>query len=220
MKSFGKISLKKVSYFENERMLSLLNTKQPTTYSNTDKTKPNVVIILLESFSKEYTQLKNPEATPYLNELAKKSVFFDKAYANGRRSIEGVASVLSGIPALMEEPFVNSEFSANQIIGLGTLLGSNGYHTSFFHGAKNGSMHFDQFSKSVGIENYFGKSEYPNALDDDGTWGIFDEPFLRWTCAKYSDFPKPFFSTIFTLSSHQPFKIPDQFENDFSDGRA
>jgi phosphoglycerol transferase MdoB-like AlkP superfamily enzyme len=217
IKSLGKSTFERQHYFDNQKMLSLLNIQDlPTQLTPAVQTKRNVVVIILESFSREYTSVKSPEATPYFNQLQAKSVHFDKAYANGVRSIEGVAAILSGIPALMEEPFINSEFSTNQIIGLGTLLTKEKYHTSFFHGAKNGSMHFDQFTKSVGIENYFGKSEYDRAGDDDGTWGIYDEPFMQWMCEKLSTFPTPFFSSVFTLSSHQPYNIPQQLQNKFN----
>jgi len=222
MKSFGKPPVERIKYFDSEKMLSLLNQQDlPSTFALTQKrSKPlNVVYIFLESFSQEYTQLKDPEATPFFNSLRKKSTDFTNSYANGRRSIEGVAALLSGIPALMEEPFINSEFSANQVIGLGTLLTAANYHTSFFHGAQNGSMHFDQFMRSVGIQNYFGKNEYPNQGDDDGTWGIFDEPFLQWTCEKLTQFPQPFFTSIFTLTSHQPFKVPEKYQDRFKDER-
>lgn len=222
MKSFGKPPVERIKYFESEKMLSLLNQQDlPSTFALVQRRSVslNVVYIFLESFSQEYTYLKDPEATPYLNSLRKKSAYFSRAYANGRRSIEGVAALLSGIPALMEEPFINSEFSANQVIGLGTLLTSANYHTSFFHGAQNGSMHFDQFMRSVGIQNYFGKNEYPNKGDDDGTWGIYDEPFLQWTCEKLTQFPRPFFTSIFTLTSHQPFKVPEKYQERFKDDR-
>ena len=230
-KSFTKTSLPKVHYFDRQKMLALLNAQDisstrlsATTIKSSNlsdlqpKQSVNVVIILLESFSQEYTQLKNPERTPFLNRLRQKSVDFTKAYANGRRSIEGVAALLSGIPALMEEPFINSEFSANQVIGLGTLLKEQHYHTSFFHGAQNGSMHFDQFAQSIGIQNYFGKNEYPNTGDDDGTWGVYDEPFLQWICQKFNEFPQPFLSSVFTLTSHQPFKIPAAYQDRFTEG--
>lgn len=222
MKSFGKPPVEKVQFFDSEKMLSLLNQQDlPSTFSLKEKRSLplNVVYFFLESFSQEYTQLKDPEVTPFLNSLRTKGVDFKHSYANGRRSIEGIAALLSGIPALMEEPFINSEFSANQVIGLGTLLTAANYHTSFFHGAKNGSMHFDQFMRSVGIQNYFGKNEYPHAGDDDGTWGIFDEPFLQWTCEKLSQFSQPFFTSVFTLSSHQPFKIPEKYQDRFKDDR-
>jgi phosphoglycerol transferase MdoB-like AlkP superfamily enzyme len=220
LKSFGKPSVERIHFFDNEKMLSLLNAQNIKSQKIQASPKNiNVVYIFLESFSKEYLDLQNPEATPYLNSLRKKSVDYAKAYANGRRSIEGVAALLSGIPALMEEPFINSEFSANQIIGLGTILSSHNYHTSFFHGAQNGSMHFDQFMKSVGIQNYYGKNEYPNKDDDDGTWGIYDEPYLQWACSKLTEFHEPFFTSIFTLSSHQPYNVPEKYKERFKDER-
>ncbi len=222
LRSFGKPAVERIHFFDNQKMLSLLNRQDlASTFQDQrgESQKMNVVYVFLESFSKEYLELKNPEATPYLNNLRKRSSDFPKAYANGRRSIEGVAALLSGIPALMEEPFINSEFSANQVIGLGTMLTAQNYHTSFFHGAQNGSMHFDQFMKSVGIQNYFGKNEYPEPADDDGTWGIYDEPFLKWTCEKISTFPAPFFTSIFTLTSHQPYNIPATYQDQFTDDR-
>lgn len=221
LKSLGKSSLQRVSHFEKKEMLSLLNTQdiKPISFVSSDK-KPNIVIVILESFSKEYLILQNPEATPYLNQLRQKAFDFKNAYANGGRSIEGIAAILSGIPALMEEPFINSEFSANQIIGLGSLLAAQNYHTSFFHAATNGSMHFDRFTKSVGIENYFGLNEYPDQKDHDGSWGIFDEPYLQWACKKLSEFQSPFFSTVFTLSSHQPYNLPDKYRDKFKDERS
>lgn len=220
IKSATQESLKRLHFFENKELLSYLNAQdvKPLPISAEGK-KPNIVIVILEGFSKEYLALKNPEATPYFNQLRKEAVDFKSAYANGRRSIEGMAAILSGIPALMEEPFINSQFSANQIIGLGTLLKADNYHTSFFHGANKGSMHFDTFTKSVGIENHLSINEYPNKTDYDGTWGVFDEPFLQWTCQKLNKFPEPFLSTIFTLSSHQPYTVPAEYKDKFKDDR-
>lgn len=219
LKSASQEHLQRVHYFDNKEMLSYLNRQniQPVPVK-IDK-KLNIVIVILESFSKEYIDLKDPEATPYFNSLRKRSLDFTEAYANGRRSIEGMAAILSGIPALMEEPFINSQFSANQVIGLGTLLKADNYHTSFFHGTANGSMHFDSFTKSVGVDHYFGFDEYPEKKDHDGTWGIFDEPFLQWTCHKISEFPQPLLSTLFTLSSHQPYLLPSKHKDEFKDER-
>lgn len=219
LKSFGKNSLQRASYFETNEMLSLLNTQEILPV-RIQAQKPNVMVIILESFSSEYLSLREPEATPFLNKLRAEGVDFPNSYANGRRSIEGVAAVLSGIPALMEEPFINSEFSANQIIGLGSVLAAQNYHTSFFHATANGSMHFDRFTKSVGIDNYFGLNEYPDKNDNDGSWGIYDEPFLQWTCKKLSEFKAPFFSTVFTLSSHQPYNFPEKYHERFKDDRS
>ncbi|MFN8791671.1 MAG: LTA synthase family protein [Bdellovibrionales bacterium] len=177
---------------------------------------PNVVILVLESFSWEYTGL-NPrlqqEYTPFLNSLMKKSLTFTKGFANGRRSIEGVAALLTGIPALMEEPFVTSEFATNDFEGLGEVFARRGYLTSFYHGGDNGTMHFDSFTAKAGFQSYFGSREYPNPDDHDGVWGIWDRPYFQYFAQELSGQKEPFLSVLFTLSSHQPYRVPE-FEKD------
>jgi len=183
--------------------------------------RPNIVLIILESFSYEYT---GPGGyTPFLDSLAKKSLAFNNAFANARRSIEGIGAIMGGIPSLMNEPFISSQYLTNYFLGVGTLLGKAGYETNFFHGAQNGSMYFDQFMKSAGVKGYFGKNEYMNehpghSQDDDGTWGIWDEPFFQWTLQKMQSFPQPFFTAIFSLSSHHPFRVPEVYQGKFPKG--
>ncbi len=192
--------------------------------------KPNVVFIILESFSYEFLGAGQrsiqvaAEAgrsyTPFLDELAKKSLFFENHFANARRSIEGIGAIIGGIPSLMSEPFLSSQYLTNHFVGAGTHFAGAGYHTSFFHGAKNGSMYFDQFMKSAGIQNYFGKNEFPDPSQDDGTWGIWDEPFFEFFKQKISTFPEPFLSCIFSLSSHHPYRIPKEYEGQFPIGES
>lgn len=174
--------------------------------------RPNVVILILESFSWEYTAL-NPnlqkEYTPFLNSLMKQSLTFTKGMANGRRSIEGVAALMSGIPALMEEPFITSEFATNNFEGLGSIFARRGYTTSFFHGGDNGTMHFDAFTSRAGFQSYYGSREYPNAQDHDGVWGIWDRPYLQYYVNQLNQQTEPFMSAMFTLSSHQPYRVPE-----------
>jgi phosphoglycerol transferase MdoB-like AlkP superfamily enzyme len=217
IKSLSQKNLERHSFFSEEKMLSLLNYNPQLFQSSEvpDLQKQNLVILMLESFSSEYVNEKN---TPFFIELSHRGGYIPTAYANGRRSIEGIAAVLAGVPALMEEPFVNSPFATNDFVGLGSLLKKAGYHTSFFHGAKNGSMRFDLFTRSAGFDHYFGKNEFPDVTQDDQTWGIYDEPFLRWGCEKLDTFPQPFAAVFFTLTSHHPYKIPEQYQTKFSEG--
>lgn len=188
-----------------------------TDFKSLFPTKPNIVVVILESFSYEYMGFENNQSyTPFLKELSQKSIFFKNAMADGRRSIEGVAALLAGVPAWMEEPFISSEFSSNQFLGLGTYLKKFNYTTSFFHGGKNGTMYFDSFSKAAGFENYFGLNEYPEKEKHfDGNWGIFDHYFFQDVITKTNQMRTPFLDVIFTLSSHHPYKIPDEFASQF-----
>ncbi len=182
----------------------------------------NVVVIILESFSLEYVGAANdyPGYTPFIDELAKMSFFFPLDFASARRSVEGLPAVLCGLPAMMAEPVITSDFSNNRFDCLPKVLGANGYSTYFLHGAHNGSMHFDTFSKIAGFENFVGLNEYPkdNKDDFDEVWGVLDEPMLQYAVKTIDEAPKPVMLSLFTLSSHHPYYIPPKYRGKFPKG--
>jgi phosphoglycerol transferase MdoB-like AlkP superfamily enzyme len=171
--------------------------------------KTNVVVVVLESFSAEYsTHLSGrPGYMPFLDSLMQQSLCYTRAYANGRRSIDGIPAVLAGIPELMDEAFIASPYAQTRFTALGNTLRDVGYHTSFFHGGNNGSMGFDAFARSAGFKRYIGRNQYPHQEDYDGSWGIRDRPFLKFFAEKLSEQPQPFASCVFTLSSHHPYDL-------------
>ena len=182
----------------------------------------NVVILILESFGQEYTGYynKNGGYTPVLDSLLRQSYVFVNAFSNGKQSVDAVPAILSGIPGLMQEPFSASAYAANRMPSLGTYFSEQGYHTQFFHGGVNGTMGFEAFSQSAGMQHYYGKSQYPEVKRDyDGNWGIFDEPYLNYFAHELSKNDKPFFSVLFTLSSHHPYTIPDAYKGKFPKGK-
>jgi phosphoglycerol transferase MdoB-like AlkP superfamily enzyme len=176
--------------------------------------KKNVVVIILESFSKQFTGLGNRKSyTPFLDSLMKHAYVCTQAYANALHSAEGVPAVIAGIPSLMAEPITTSAYGTNKITALPGLLKQEGYTTAFYHGGTNGTMSFDVFAANAGFDRYYGREEYNNEKDYDGNWGIWDEPFLQYFANNLSQTKQPFFAAVFTLSSHEPFKVPEQYEN-------
>lgn len=218
-----KEDLKIIKYYKEEELKSIFNpiiTLKPDT---TAITKKNVVILILESFGSEnigYSNINGKGYTPFLDSLIPKSYFFKNGFANGRLSIDAVPSIISSIPSLMDSNFIQSSFAFNKVNSLPKILKSKGYNTSFFHGAFNGSQNFDQYAKISGFENYYGKNEYPYSGGEDGRWGIFDEEFLQFFGEKLSSYNEPFFSTLFTISSHNPYIIPEKYSNKFPKGTA
>lgn len=209
-----KEELEKVHYFEEKELLSIynpiinLNPRLPVT-------KKNVVIIILESFGDENV---GRGYTPFLDSLITKSYYFKNGFANGKVSIDAVPSILSSIPSLMNNSFISSSFSLNKINGLPKILKKEGYGTSFFHGSFNGSQNFDQYAKVAGFDQYYGKDEYDGKEAFDGKWGIYDEEFMQFFCKKLSGFKQPFFSSIFTISSHNPYRVPEKYKGKFPKG--
>lgn len=221
--SIGTPPIEKIQYFKTDNEAKAYIKKYITTSTQTTPSLPkntNVVILILESFNREYMGYGNPYEgyTPFLDSLANQSLFFKNGMANGRKSMEAVPSVLSSLPAFMEEPYITSIYQTNKIEGLGNILLNHGYHTSFYHGAMNGSMGFDAFTKNVGMTHYDGLNEYPNINDFDGHWGIYDGPYLQYFIQQLNHTKKPFASTLFTLSSHQPYSIPDSLDKYYIPG--
>ena len=100
------------------------------------------------------------------------------------------------------------------------LLKRKGYYTAFFHGAPNGSMGFDSFAKVAGFNDYFGLNQYPEKSDFDGMWGVWDEPFFKFFAGKLNSFKQPFCASIFSVSSHHPFEVPEKYTGKFKKGPA
>ena len=173
----------------------------------------NVVVIILESFSKEYVG----HYTPFLDRLMEESVTFEYSFASGRKSIDAMPSILSSIPSLIE-PYIVTPYSTNQVSSIADCLKHKGYSTAFFHGAPNGSMGFQAYARSAGFDAYYGMDEYGNKADFDGTWAIWDEPFLQYYAKTMSTMPEPFMTAVFTASSHHPFKVPKQYKDSFPKG--
>lgn len=183
--------------------------------------KPNVVVIILESFSAAYSgTLSGGESyMPFLDSLMGHSLNFTRAYANGRRSIDGVPAILASMPELMDEAFLTSRYASIPFTSLASVLAADGYHTSFYHGGRNGTMGFDGFTRSAGFQRYVGMDEYPNGKTDyDGNWGIRDRPFLQFWAQELAKEPEPFLSTLFTLSSHHPYRLPKEEADRFAGG--
>lgn len=185
--------------------------------------KVNVVVLILESFSKEYIGFYNQHIdgyngfTPFLDSLLAQSVTYTHSFASGRKSIDAMPSVLSSIPMLIE-PYIVTPYSTNAVSSLAACLKEEGYATAFFHGAPNGSMGFQAYARSAGFEQYLGMDEYDGIEAFDGTWAIWDEEFLQYYARSMSQMQQPFMTAVFTASSHHPFRVPKRYEGVFPRG--
>ena len=192
------------------------------------QTPKNVVVLIVESFGREYIGALNKTLdngrykgyTPCVDSLIGRSITFTHSYCNGRKSIDGMPSILSSIPMFVE-PFFLTPASMNHVSGIAALLGAEGYQTAFFHGAQRGSMGFQAFSRATGFQQYYGREDY-NAdprfggdADFDGMWAIWDEPFLQYYATKMSEMRQPFMTAVFTASSHHPYAVPEQYKSTY-----
>ena len=228
IRTIGKKVFEIPEYMSEQEMNALYS---PVIIPNSSSLIPNssnknVVILIVESFGREYIGGYNKWLdggkykgyTPFVDSLMQHSQTFLYSYCNGRKSIDGMPSILSGIPMFIE-PFFLTPASMNDVSGIAGELKNKGYYSAFFHGAENGSMGFEAFARKTGFTDYFGRTEY-NAdkrfngdKDFDGMWAIWDEPFLQFFATKMSEFKQPFVSAVFTASSHHPYKVPEEYKD-------
>jgi phosphoglycerol transferase MdoB-like AlkP superfamily enzyme len=220
IKSIGNTALEEANYFTAEQAAEIFPLHFQMVNSNANQ--KNVIVIILESFSKEYTgkQADGKLFTPFLDSLSVAGISYKNSFANGKRSIEGLPAILASVPALMNEPFITSQYNTNRINSIASLLTKKGYSSSFFHGGNNGTMGFDNFTAAAGYKKYYGKSEYKgDAINDDGHWGIYDHAFYEFMIEKLKTEKEPFTSTVFSLSSHHPYSVPAGREKLYPEGK-
>ena len=229
-RTIGKAVFVVPDYYASEAEMAAVYSPihQPLATDSCAFTKKNVVVLIVESFGREYigalnTTLDNSQYkgyTPCVDSLIAKSVSFSRSFCNGRKSIDGMPSILSSIPMFVE-PFFLTPASMNHVSGIARLLADEGYQTAFFHGAQRGSMGFQAFSRATGFQEYYGREDYNQDKrfggdrDFDGTWAIWDEPFLQYYATKMSDMKEPFMTAVFTASSHHPYVVPDEYKDTY-----
>ena len=227
IRTIGKNVFTVPDYFDSEEAMKAVYSPihHPAFPNDTAFKKKNVVILIVESFGREYIGALNHDLdggtykgyTPFADSLIAQSTTFRYSFCNGRKSIDGMPSILSSIPMFVE-PFILTPSSMNEFSGLADILGAEGYQTAFFHGAQNGSMGFQAFAQKTGFQHYYGRTEYEAAKgtnDFDGTWAIWDEPFLQYYVEEMSRMQEPFMTAVFTASSHHPFVVPEKYQRQF-----
>ena len=233
IRTIGKKVFVVPQYFDEKELNSIYSplhnvNEETDTLALSDKSllhRKNIVVLIVESFGREYIGGYNKWLdngrykgyTPFVDSLMAHSLTFEYSYCNGRKSIDGMPSILSSIPMFVE-PFFLTPASMNDVSGLAKELKNEGYYSAFFHGAENGSMGFQAFARATGFTDYFGRTEYNEDKrtggdrDFDGTWAIWDEPFLQFYANKMTEMKQPFITAVFTASSHHPYAVPEGWE--------
>jgi phosphoglycerol transferase MdoB-like AlkP superfamily enzyme len=227
-KTMERKPVERLTYFTDEELATLYSpTHQP--FDTIPFQKKNVVLFILESFSKEHSAYYCPHLypdgqgfTPFLDSLMREGLCFHNAFANGRKSIDALPSILASIPSY-KNPFVLMPVSLGKMEALPAILSKNGYNTYFFCGAEKNSMGFESFAVLSGINTMFSKEDYEkkcevNKLTVEPYWGVYDMPFLQFMATEMNRFQTPFFTSVFNLSSHHPFVVPENYEDKLPKG--
>ncbi|NLJ82208.1 MAG: sulfatase-like hydrolase/transferase [Bacteroidales bacterium] len=219
-------------YFDEKEVNAIFTPYHyPKTPSVYHFDKPNVMIFIMESFSKEHSKFYCPELyseeegfTPFLDSLMGQSYVFTQAFSNGMKSIDALPSILTSIPSY-KRSFVLLPQSLATTEGLPKILNNQGYGTYFFCGAEKNSMGFEAYAKIAGINTFYSRNDFEaerkvDALTVEPYWGVFDVPFFQYVADKLEDISPPFFASVFNLTSHHPYVIPADYEDKVPQGHT
>lgn len=171
--------------------------------------RPNVVLILLESFSAKTIECLGglPGITPNINKYSKEGILFKNMYACGNRSDKGIPAVLSAYPCNPGNSILRYPAKSEKLPCLAKDFNNMGYNTSFYYGGDVNFANIRQYVTTGGFKDIVVDEDFDSKYNN-SKWGVHDHVmFDRF----YSDMMKeqePFFKMVFTLSSHEPFDVP------------
>lgn len=174
----------------------------------------NVAVLILESWSAKFVGAlgAEPDATPFFSRLSQDGLLLTNCFANAQRSIEGLSAILGSVPVWQGMVLGQGGLLyQTRLEPVGSVFRANGYQTLFVHGARRGSMGFDGLMKRIGIERHVSREDFElTETTDDGVWGIYDEPAFLRADAEMRRLQEPFYTAVFSLSSHTPYLLPSK----------
>lgn len=189
--------------------------------------RPDILLIIWESFAAEYSGFfggKEP-STPNLDELARQGVAFTHCHAASFRTDRGLVGVLSGYPAQPTTSIIRHTRKLPGLPGLArTLADRAGYTTTAIHGGDMSFMHMSDYYLASGHHRLIGLHDFPEGLES-CKWGIHDDPVMQRAADEairlHKESDDPFFISVMTLSSHEPFIVPERrMDNDIRNAYA
>jgi hypothetical protein len=210
------------NYMPNEMVDSMVPVIKQ--YPRLDTVRRNIVLFILESVNAFDLQIGHPGKafTPFMDSLMMKSTVFTNAFANGHQSNQGIVALLAGIPTFTDVPYFHSPYAGNHLAAAPELLREEGYKTHFFYGAGPDHFGFEKFGRIAGVSQFYNRETYGRKEHYDGNWGVYDHHFFDYAATTLAQETSPFFATIYNVSTHPPFAIPDEHRRDarFSRGSA
>jgi phosphoglycerol transferase MdoB-like AlkP superfamily enzyme len=195
-----------------DRAQSLIQSAKPT--GDPDRqvitsAKPNIILVILESFSASATSCINPKeiSTPNLDKLAKSGILFSNCYSSGDRTDKGLVSIFGGYPAQPTTSIIKFPNKTQSLPSLTKELRNAGYHTAYYYG---GDIEFANYQSYL-LNAKFGELISMKDFETSKricNWGVPDEYLFARMTEDILKMPKPYFVSCITLNSHPPYDIP------------
>jgi phosphoglycerol transferase MdoB-like AlkP superfamily enzyme len=191
----------------------LYAVKKDTSINILTTNRPNVVLIIMESFTADLTKVLGNEngITPEFDSLVHQGVLFSSIYSAGNRTDKGIVGTLAGFPSLAAGNMVNFPNKFQKIPSISQEFKRNGYQTSFFYGGESEFDNYKAFIRSHGFQKLRDKNDF-SKKDMNSKWGAFDGVVFNRQLQELNKTKQPFFSTQMTLTNHEPFEVPGAYK--------
>ena len=199
-----------ISYEEASLITKKLYSKQDSTLHLLNTSNPNVIFIVLESFTSDGVEFFGglKDITPNLNQLAKEGISFTNIYATGSRSDKGLVGILSGYPSQLGVSIMNFPNKTRNLPSLAKNFDALNYSTSFYYGGDANFANINSYMLNVGFKEVKDVSSVPSKFERNSKWGIHDHLMFNYLLEETDNEKESFFKVLFTLSSHEPFDVP------------
>lgn len=173
--------------------------------------RPNIVLLILESFSgaacQGVTASADSAILPNVNRMYREGIGFRNFFANSFRTDRGCAAILSSYPGQPTNSVMKDQSKCNNLQHLGKRLKENGYNLHFVHGGDVNFTNMRGFLISGGFEHITGDSDFP-VSDRLSKWGVPDHKMFRYLYDEIiQETSEPYFKVMLSLSSHEPFDV-------------
>ncbi len=183
--------------------------KPDSTLHVLNQSKPNVLLIILESFTSKIIEplggLSN--ITPELNQLCREGLLFENIYASGDRTDRGLVSILSGYPAQTRTSIIKYPSKTQSLPLWPSKMLNQGYHTSFVYGGDIGFANMESYLITNRFQHITRDLDFSPMISR-SKWGVHDEFLFNRLALECDTTQLPFFKVALTLSSHEPFDVP------------
>lgn len=172
-------------------------------------TRPNVILIITESYTANVIESLGgkPGIAPNLTALSREGILFDHFYSGGDRTDKGLVSILSAYPAPPRRSIIMYDNKVQKLPHLSLSMQRLGYHTSFVYGGDADFANFRSYLSHGKFQHITTVDDFPEEQNT-SKWGVHDEFLFDQAIAEADTASQPFFQTILTLSSHEPFDVP------------
>ena len=190
-------------------LVDSLTVKTGTTEKMLNTSRPDIIIIVLESFSGYLVGSVGGDSlvTPNMNRYSREGILFSEFYASGTRTDKAMPAILDGYPAQPAQSIIKEPKKSQSLPSLVKTLVDNGYHSSFWYGGEINFANFNSFVIGSGFHSIITKSNF-DPVNYNSKWGVHDHVMFHTLMDSMKNVKEPFLKVVLTLSSHEPFDVP------------